>query len=67
MKNSDLVMKLEITVAGGLGWQRVIRSTLESIGQLVEEANLLEAKGDSTHHTFQYKIIVGKNDDTGRN
>jgi len=56
MKNSDLVMKLEITVAGGLGWQRVIRSTLESIGQLVEEANLLEAKGDGSDHTFEYHI-----------
>jgi hypothetical protein len=67
MKDSDLTMTLEITVSGSLGWQESMRSALESIGQLVEEANLLEAKGDSTHHTFQYKIIVGKNDDTGRN
>jgi hypothetical protein len=40
-----------------------MRSALESIGVLIEEANLLEAKGDSVHHTFQYKIIVGKTND----
>ena len=35
-----------------------MRSSLESIGQLVEEASLLEAKGDSVHHTFEYKIAL---------
>ena len=63
MKDSNLTMKLELTVSGGLGWQEAMRSALESIGVLIEEANLLEAKGDSVHHTFQYKIIVGKNND----
>ncbi len=58
MKDSDLTMKLELTVSGTLGWQESMRSALESIGVLIEEANLLEAKGDSMHHTFQYKIVV---------
>lgn len=60
MKDSDLTMKLELTVSGTLGWQESMRSALESIGVLIEEANLLEAKGDSMHHTFQYKIVVEK-------
>ncbi len=56
MKDSNLTMKLELTVSGGLGWQEAMRSALESIGQLVEEANLLEAKGDGSNHTFNYHI-----------
>ena len=58
MKDKELMMTLTLTVSGSLGWQEVMRSALESIGQLVEEANLLEAKGDSTHHTFEYKIAL---------
>lgn len=56
MKDSNLTMKLELTVSGGLGWQEAMRSALESIGHLVEEANLLEAKGDGSDHTFSYHI-----------
>ena len=63
MKDSDLTMTLELTVSGTLGWQESMRSALESIGALIEEANLLEAKGDSVHHTFQYKIVVEKTND----
>ena len=63
MKDSDLTIRLELTVSGSLGWQESMRSALESIGVLIEEANLLEAKGDSVHHTFQYKIIVGETND----
>ena len=63
MKDSDLTIRLELTVSGSLGWQESMRSALESIGVLIEEANLLEAKGDSTHHTFEYNIIVGKTKD----
>ena len=63
MRDSNLTMQLTLTVSGGLGWQEGMRASLESIGALIEEANLLEAKGDSAHHTFQYKIIVGKTND----
>ena len=56
MKDGNLTMKLELTVSGALGWQEAMRSALESIGQLVEEANLLEAKGDGSNHTFNYHI-----------
>jgi len=58
MRDKELTMTLTLTVSGSLGWQEVMRSALEGIGQLVEEANLLEAKGDSTHHTFEYKIAL---------
>lgn len=58
MKDKELTMTLTLTVSGSLGWQEAMRSSLESIGQLVEEASLLEAKGDSVHHTFEYKIAL---------
>ena len=58
MKDSNLTMQLTVTVSGGLGWQEQMRSALESIGVLLEEANLIEAKGDSVHHTFEYKVKV---------
>jgi len=63
MKDSNLTLTLELTVSGSLGWQEDMRSALESIGVLVEEANLLEAKGDGSQHTFQYKIVVEKTND----
>jgi hypothetical protein len=56
MKDSNLTMQLTLTVSGGLGWQEGMRASLESIGALIEEANLLEAKGDGASHTFEYKI-----------
>jgi hypothetical protein len=58
MKDGSLTMKLELTVSGELGWQESMRSALESIGQLVEDANLVEAKGDGAHYAFNYKILV---------
>jgi len=58
MRDKELTMTLTLTVSGSLGWQEAMRSSLESIGQLVEEANLLEAKGDGGNHTFEYKIAL---------
>jgi len=58
MKDKELTMTLTLTVSGSEGWQKVMHYSLESIGQLVEEASLLEAKGDSVHHTFEYKIAL---------
>ena len=58
MRDKELTMTLTLTVSGSEGWQESMRSALEGIGQLVEEANLLEAKGDSTHHTFEQKIAL---------
>lgn len=56
MKDSNLTMQLELTVSGGLGWQKQIRDALESIGVLVYEAELVNAKGDGSDHTFEYHI-----------
>jgi len=58
MRDKELMMTLTLTVSGSLGWQEVMRNSLESIGQLVEEANLLEVKGDGGNHTFEYKIAL---------
>ena len=58
MRDKELTMTLTLTVSGSEGWQKVMHYSLESIGQLVEEANLLEAKGDGTDHTFEYRIAL---------
>ena len=60
MRDKELTMTLTLSVSGSLGWQEVMRSAIESIGQLVEEASLLEAKGDSVHHTFEYRIALSE-------
>ena len=61
MKDSNLTIQLTLTVSGGLSWQEDMRRSLEGIGALIEEANLLEAKGDGSDHTFEYKIRVEDN------
>jgi hypothetical protein len=58
MRDKELTMTLTLTVSGSLGWQEAMRSALEGIGQLVEEANLLEVKGDGGNHSFEYKIAL---------
>jgi hypothetical protein len=60
MRDKELTMTLTLTVSGSLGWQEVMRNSLESIGQLVEEASLLEAKGDGSDHTFEYRIALSE-------
>ena len=62
MKDSNLTMQLTLTVSGGLSWQEDMRRSLEGIGALIEEANLLEAKGDGASHTFEYKIRLEDSD-----
>ena len=63
MKDSNLTIQLTLTVSGGLSWQEDMRRSLEGIGALIEEANLLEAKGDGSHHTFEYRIKLEGSDD----
>ena len=58
MRDKELTMTLTLTVSGSLGWQYAVRSALESIGLLVEEANLTCAKGDGSDHTFEYRIAL---------
>jgi len=57
MRDKELTMTLTLTVSGSLGWQKVMHYSLESIGQLVE-SNLIEAKGDGSDHTFEYRIAL---------
>jgi hypothetical protein len=56
MKDKELTMTLTLTVSGGEGWQKSMRDSLEGIGQLVEGANMIYAKGDGANHSFEYKI-----------
>ena len=58
MRDKELTITLTLSVSGSEGWQEVMRSGLESIGQLVEETNLLEVKGDGGNHSFEYKIAL---------
>ena len=60
MRDKELTMTLTLSVSGSEGWQEVMRSGLESIGQLVEEANLTCAKGDGSDHTFEYRIALSE-------
>jgi len=57
MRDKELTMTLTLTVSGSEGWQKVMHYSLESIGQLVE-SNLIEAKGDGSDHSFEYKIAL---------
>ena len=63
MKDSNLVMKLEIQVSGAQGWQEHMAEALQNIGNLVADKKgrgLLKDKGDASNYTFQYDIKVEK-------